>query len=40
MSASTHGKVAEKIVMPADFYDAEISEMQVTLEPSTDHRIH
>ncbi|MBN3921727.1 anti-sigma factor [Nostoc sp. NMS4] len=38
LSASTQGKIVEKFAMPADFYDAEVSEMFVTLEPSSNHR--
>ena len=35
---STQGKIVEKFAMPADFYDAEVSEMLVTLETSTVYR--
>lgn len=38
LRASTQGKIVEKFAMPADFYDAPVSEMLVTLETSTDHR--
>jgi Anti-sigma-K factor rskA len=38
LRASTQGKIIEKLVMPADFYNAEVSEMFVTLETSPDYR--
>ncbi|MBN3910842.1 MAG: anti-sigma factor [Nostoc sp. NMS1] len=38
LRASTQGKIVEKFAMPADFYDAGVSEMFVTLETSTDYR--
>ncbi|MCV3216897.1 anti-sigma factor [Plectonema radiosum NIES-515] len=38
LRAITQGKIVEKFAMPGDFYDAEVSEMFVTLETSTDHR--
>jgi anti-sigma-K factor RskA len=38
LRASTRGKIVEKFAMPVDFYDAEVSEMFVTLETSTDLR--
>jgi anti-sigma-K factor RskA len=38
LGAITQGKIVEKFAMPADFYDAGVSEMLVTLETSTDSR--
>jgi anti-sigma-K factor RskA len=38
LRATTQGKIVEKFTMPADFYDAGVSEMFVTLETSTDYR--
>lgn len=38
ISATTQGKIIEKFAMPADFYDAGVSEMLVTLETSTNYR--
>ncbi|BAY27316.1 hypothetical protein NIES2100_71390 [Calothrix sp. NIES-2100] len=38
LRAITQGKIVEKFAMPADFYDAPVSEMFVTLETSTDYR--
>ncbi len=38
INTSQKGTVLEKLTMPADFYDAKVSELFVTLEPSPDGR--
>ncbi|OKH30400.1 hypothetical protein NIES2101_42430 [Calothrix sp. HK-06] len=38
LNTSSQGKIVKKLMMPSDFYDANVSEMLVTLEVSPDHR--
>lgn len=38
LNISKQGKIVKKLTMPSDFYDADVSEMLVTLEVSSDHR--
>jgi anti-sigma-K factor RskA len=38
INTSQKGTVLEKLTMPADFYDAKVSELFVTLEPSSESR--